>query len=76
MDQIKKKLQQDPTLTPSTSAVGLRSRQFIEQDDYHKMEQGTVQFTHDNDMYISSSSTVQHPIRADAILSRKIYKEM
>ena len=31
-----KKLQQDPTLTPSRSTVGVRPKQFVDQHDYHK----------------------------------------
>ena len=43
------KLQQDPTLTPSMSTVGLRPKQFIDHHDCHVMEQGKGQDTHDND---------------------------
>ena len=32
------------------STAGLRSKQFIDQHDYHKIKQGKVQDTHDNDM--------------------------
>ena len=53
------KLQQDPTLTPSKHAVGLRPKQFVDQHDYHVMEQGKVQITHDNDMYIDPYSIVE-----------------
>ena len=36
------KLQQDPSLTPSPHMVRLRPKQFIDQHDYHAMEQGKV----------------------------------
>ena len=39
------------------STVVLRLKQFIDQHDYHKMEQGKG--THDNDMYINPYFTVQ-----------------
>ena len=69
------KLQQDPTLTPSMSTVGIRPKQFIGQHNYHEMEQGKVQVIHDNDMYIDLYSTVEQQIRADAILLSQIYEE-
>ena len=34
------------------STVGLIPKQFVDQNDYHVMEQGKVQDTHDNDRYI------------------------
>ena len=40
------------------STVGLRPKQFIDQHDYHKMEQGKVQVTH-ADLYINPYSTVE-----------------
>ena len=67
------KLQQDPTLRPSTSMVGLRPKQFVDQHDYQIMEQGKVQDTCDNDRYIGCYSTIELQIRADAMLSRQIY---
>ena len=57
------------------STVGLRSKQFIDQHDYHEIEWGKVQVTHNNDMYIDLYFTVEQQIRADAILFRQIYKE-
>ena len=57
------------------STVGLRPKQFIDQHNYHKMEQGKVQVTHDNDMYINLYSTVELHIRVDAILSRQTCEE-
>ena len=72
---FKKKLQQDPTLTPSMSTEGLRPKQFIDQHDYHEMEQGKVQVIFENDMYIDLYSTVERQTRTDAILSRQIYEE-
>ena len=69
------KLQPDPPLTPSMSVVGLRPKQFVDQHDYHIMELGKVQDSHDNDGYIGLYSTIEQHIRADAISSRKIYEE-
>ena len=57
------------------SMVGLRLKQFVDQHDYYIMEQGKVQDTHDNYTYIGQYSTIKQQIRADAILSRQIYKE-
>ena len=36
------KLQQDPTLTPSTSTVGMWPKQLGNQHDYHTITQGKV----------------------------------
>ena len=69
------KLQQDPTLTPSMSTVGLRPKQFVDQHHYNIMKQGKTQDIHDNDRYIGQYSTIQWQIRADAMLSRLIYEE-
>ena len=57
------------------STVGLRSKQFIDQHDYHKMEQGKVQVTQDNDMYINLYFPVEQQIKVDAILFRQIYED-
>ena len=46
------KLQQDSTLTPSMSMVGLLRKQFVEQHEYHVIKQGKAQDTQDNDIYI------------------------
>ena len=70
-----KKIQQDTTLTPFMSTVVLRPKQFIDQHDYHTMEQGKAQVTFNNDMYNDPYSTIEQQIRADAILSRQIYRE-
>ena len=40
-----------------------------------KNEQGKVQVTHDNDIYINMYYAVEQQIRAGAILSRQIYEE-
>ena len=70
-----KKLQQDPTLTSSMSTAGQRPKQFIDQHDYHEMEHGKVKVTHDNVMYINPCFTAGQQMRADALLSRQIYKK-
>ena len=62
-------------LTPSTGTVGIRPKQFVEQHDYHIVEQGKVQDTHDNNRYIGLYSTTAQQIWADAMLSRQIYEE-
>ena len=67
-------LQEDPTLKPSISTVGLRPKQFVDQYDYHVMKQDKVQYTND-DRYIGQYSMIEQQIRADAILSRQIYEE-
>ena len=59
-----KRLQQDATLTPSMSTVGLRPKQFVDQNAYHNMEQGNIQVTHDNDMYINPYSTLEQQIKS------------
>ena len=69
------KLQQDLTLTPSTSMVEIRPKQFVDQHDYHIMKQCTVQNTYDHDRHIGLYSTSEQQIRADAIFSRQIYNE-
>ena len=60
---------------PSRSTVGLRPKQFMDEHDYHEMEKGNIQDTHNNDMHINLYFTVEQQIRGDAILSRQIYKE-
>ena len=69
------KVQQDPTLTPSMSMVGLKPKQFVDHHDYHIMKQGKFQDTHDNDRYNGLHSSIEQQVRADAMLSRQIYKE-
>ena len=67
------KLQQDPTVTPFMSMVELRSKQFIDLHDYHIMEQGKGQDTHDNYRHIGPYFTYEQQIKAD--FSRQIYEE-
>ena len=78
MQRIKtklQKLQQDPTLTPSISTVGIRPKQFVDQHDYHIMKQGNAQDTYDHDRYIGPYCTIQQQIWADTMLSTQIYEE-
>ena len=69
------KQQQDPTLMPFMSMVGLRPKQFTDQHNYHIREEDKVQDTRDNDRYIGLCPTIEQQIRADAILSRQICEE-
>ena len=41
------------------SMVGLRTKQFVDQHDYHVMKQGKVQDMHDNDGYIGRYSIIE-----------------
>ena len=69
------KLQQDPTLTPFVSMVGIWPKQYVDQHDYHVMKQSKVKGTYDHDRYIGPYSTTEQQIRANAMLLRQIYKE-
>ena len=61
-----KKITARPISNIFMSMVGLRPKQFVDQHDYHEMEQGKV--THENDMYINLYSTIEQQIRVDAFI--------
>ena len=69
------KLQKDSTLMPSMSMVGIRPKQFVDQNDYHVMKQSKVQGAYDHDRYIGPYSAIGQQTRADSMLWRQIYKE-
>ena len=60
MQRVRAKLdrfQQNPIQTPSTSIIGIRPDQPIEQHDYHETHQGRIQARNKNDMYIDPYPT-------------------
>ena len=62
MQRIRTKLrrvQQDPTLTHSTSIVGLRLKQLGDQHDYDEIGQGRHPVRYENDMCINPHTTVE-----------------
>ena len=69
------KLQQDPTLTLSTSTVGLWPKQRIDQHDYQTMTQCKIQDKHGHETCIDSYYAMEQQIREDAMLSRQIKEE-
>ena len=55
------------------SIIGIRSKQLMEQHDYHEEDLSRIQARCENDMCADQYPTTGQQIRTDAILSRQLH---